>query len=250
MRSWLLVLPIACAVVGCYAQPVDLGSDGGATSSSGGVSGTWTGYIENFTFPDGSDTMTLVVHAESNDSITGTLTFGTRAAPPPPTDPNVGYPPGAEPNPLTPASIEGFHYTLVGGKLTGTRVQFGVSTLELWKAWCALQTPEPPPAGSTGEPWGCNPRSFGGPGESSPPVCVGGQSSGQVDCGKAAICTSDVCDCTMTACTVDRPMPDLTFDMQWNGGRLDGSTSTNVYIETVMFSTTPQVDGRNVHFTR
>src|SRR5262245_9474401 len=88
MKPWmtagfaaLMLLSVACS-----------GGDPTVTTSGNQVSdyaATWDGYAEAFTFEDGSDRVRLTIHANGE----GTIEVGDSAPLPPPTDPNVGYPP-------------------------------------------------------------------------------------------------------------------------------------------------------------
>jgi hypothetical protein len=264
MRIRLALILSVVAQAACGGHEVNLGgnTDGGSGSSSGGagstsgggaqspLSGTWSGYIESFQFPDGSDTVTMVLAADANGSVAGTVTFGNEPPPPPPTDPDVSYPPGyldmgvAAPSPLL--YIEGFHYTVVKPSFDGQRLQLGVITPELWKAWCELQTKiygSMPDGG--GPPYNCLPNwgFMGSPSGCSQPDPSTGQSV-PVDCGKLALCgaepsASGGCQCSATSCTINLDgTPDVSFDMRLSGDHIDGSTSGDT------------LGAHNVHFTR
>jgi hypothetical protein len=256
-----LALTFAVALAACSSHQVNLGGTGDGGSASGGgtgsgsgggatspVNGTWAGYIESFHFPDGSDAVTMMLTAEANGSISGTVIFGNKPAPPPPTNPDVGYPPGfmggnlpGPPN--TQLYIEGFHYTAIKPAFDGQRLQLGVITAELWKAWCELQPMVygwMPDGG--GPPYNCLPNwgFMGSPAGCSQPDPATGKSV-PVDCGKLALCDSPGggCQCSATSCTVNLDSaPDIAFDMQLMGDRLDGSTSNGT------------IGSHNVHLTR
>ncbi|HEY6461481.1 MAG TPA: hypothetical protein VIY73_15045 [Polyangiaceae bacterium] len=221
------------------------GSSGsGGTSSGGGTcdpdasspclpSGTYTGYIESFTFPDGSDTVSMTIVANENaGAVTGTVTFGNAPMLAPPTSGDVGYPPGISGDGLLP--IEGFTFTIVGGTYGGARLQVGVVQAELWKAWCELQTPVPQYGSAVDG--GCGPLAGYG--------CLGNSvatTRGEngctvrncqqptpvpVDCGKLALCAGgfNICTCTASSCDVPLVAPGgPAFDMQYTPGHLDGT---------------------------
>jgi hypothetical protein len=178
--------------------------------------------------------MTLHV---SGATVTGTIVFGSGSLPPA-TDPNVGYPPGVKWWPTPPPYFlgEGFAYTIVGGKLDGTRLQFGVGTTELWAAWCALQTPVPWDATS----YDCLPNWASGGGnqgcfQTNPMTNM----TVPVDCGKLYLCDQayQTCTCTASSCAIRSTPPDTSFDMQLGGTKADGSTSG-------------YFGDHNVHFTK
>ncbi|HEY8091571.1 MAG TPA: hypothetical protein VIF09_27085 [Polyangiaceae bacterium] len=259
LPSIALVLTIAA----CGGQKVDLGGgDGGSVgdsaggegggassgsssggSSSGGsspLSGTYKGYIESFTFPDGSDVVVMTLAFAADGTVTGTIFFGNGPPLAPPTDPSVGYPPGFG-GQGTPGSVddvlEGFTFTALAGTYASPRLTIGLSTAELWKQWCALQTTiYPQYNGASGGGcgpllgYGCLPNvatQFGGSG------CAWSScdhpAATPIDCGKLALCASPgggACTCTMTACSIRASGPsDVTFDMQLSSGVLDGSES-------------------------
>lgn len=86
--------------------------------------------------------MTLAFAADG--TVTGTVFFGNGPPLAPPTDPNVGYPPGYVGNiavvPTTVSPLEDFAFTVLGGTYTPPRLTLGIDTAELWKKWCELQT--------------------------------------------------------------------------------------------------------------
>jgi hypothetical protein len=210
-----------------------------ADSGAAALSGKYTGYVESFQFPDGSDTVVMNLAFASDGTISGTLEFGSAALLSPPTDPNVGYPPAL--TTTSPAGLlEGFAFTILGGSYTAPRVQLSIHNNELWKQWCELQTviypvgngvPDPDGGGSCGQVvgYGCLPN--GGLMESASGCTVGSctvpPSSIMVDCGKLLLCGSArACTCTGTSCTVPTPATGPTsFDMQLTSGALNGTVT-------------------------
>jgi hypothetical protein len=253
MRHWAALAVVSSALVACNTEVVNFASDAGRDSGQASpLTGKWTGYVENYTLPSGSDVLTFEFATAADGKVSGTVTFGTKAAPPPPTNPDVGYPPGSGSNPLKTASIEGFPYTAQQISFDGSRLQLGISTLELWAQWCALQQPEPPPgvgdAGSDGgsDPWGCNPRLYAT--NVSTGQCE--DLTGPVNCGRAELCTCEVCTCTKASCTVDESAAiDVKFDMQLTGTKLDGSAATHQPF-TVSIDPAPPIGNHNVLLTR
>jgi hypothetical protein len=67
--------------------------------------------------------------------------FGDAPAPPPPTDPNVAWPPSDVFAQM--AGLEGFPYEAHDLRRDGQRVTFTLSRWSPWHAWCAMQTPYP-----------------------------------------------------------------------------------------------------------
>jgi hypothetical protein len=204
-----------------------------ADAEANSLSGKYTGYIESFQFPDGSDVLVLNLTFVGDGTVSGTVYFGTGSPLAPPTDPSVGYPPGVAT--AAPASLfEGFAFTVIGGTYSTPRVQLSFLSKELWKQWCGLQTTIYPTYtnnatdGSCGSVlgYGCLPdEGF----SQTPSGCTvgvcGSTSSIAVDCGKLALCyvPRAVCTCTATSCTVPLAMGDVSFDMQLTSGTLSGS---------------------------
>ncbi len=208
----------------------DTGTTEGGTGSTT-LDGTWTGYIQSFMLPSGSDVISMTF--QGNGPFTGTVTFGTQAAPAPATSPNVGYPTSV--NWLMPVPDflgEGFVYTALTIDVTSARVRLGVVSHELWKVWCGLQQQTYSWAnGNQGSPYECVPNwGCGG----SPTGCFQTNPTTNqmvaVDCGKLDLCAGGcggagvgpVCSCTATSCTVDMSTPDIKFDMQLSGNMLSG----------------------------
>jgi hypothetical protein len=162
---------------------------------------TWTGYIDGYQFPSGSNAIRFALGI---GQVTGMVVLGSGPPLPPATDPNVGYPPEYHPaNGVYWA--EGFAYSIVYGEAAPWSLQFAIMNGELWSGWCAEQTPV---AGSSM----CLPN---WPGDhiigtnGSPDQCyqqdpANGRKT-VVDCGKYDLCiTSAVCACSAPACVVNQ----------------------------------------------
>jgi hypothetical protein len=222
-------------------------SSGGSGSSSGAganpLSGTYTGYIESFQFADGSDVVVMKLSFATDGTVTGTVYFGTGSPLPPPTDPNVGYPPGfgPAPNNMPIGAYEGFDFTVLAGSYAAPRLKVSLDPNEVWKQWCGMQTViyaldnGDNPDGGCGTPlgiYGCLPNAGFSVMGSTCTIQWCQQPTGMtVDCGKMALCLGgaaggDVCTCTATSCTVPTPpMGSVAFDMQLTSGSLDGSVT-------------------------
>ena len=227
---------------------MDLGGSGDGGAGANPVLGAWTGYIENYQFPTGSDSIDIVVSQQPDGSLSGSLTFSDEPPPPPPVA-NVGYPPIGGKFPLNPASAEGFVFTARNVSWEDGRLQMGISTFDIWSAWCSLQTPQQwspgqygcaaSPGGSTNLP-GCG-------------CCGYATSDGteiQEDCGMMQLCGVSVCTCTAMACgpkTIDDgepPDPDVLLDLHYTPGHLDGSVGSPPNNGVLL----TDMDGHNVHF--
>jgi hypothetical protein len=233
-RAWMVSLSIVvtCAIAcGGSESPSGTGSSNGSP-----LDGTWKGYVESYKFPSGSDTVTLSLATKSDGSITGAAVFGDGPAPPPPTDPNVGYPPSLEagstcsfPGGPRNFSGEGFVFTVLGATFSSGRLTLKVETRELWKQWCAMQTSYPGGSGAS-DSYFCLPNwgftsGASGCGQTDPTTMA----FVPRDCGKICLCTAGPgpCACNATACSVDvtSTNADLSFDVVVSNGSADGSTS-------------------------
>jgi hypothetical protein len=125
------------------------GGGAGAAAGAGGSAQSWTGYIEQYSFPSGSRALKLTVSADDQGVATGAIVLGQGVPPPPVTDPTVGYPPdfvaqvvknGATTNLDYFYIAEGYAYP-IDGTLEGLHLQFTADLEKLWSDWCVLQTP-------------------------------------------------------------------------------------------------------------
>jgi hypothetical protein len=216
------------AIAGCGGHSLDIGSnDGGVTTDSevstlplgpsldaGGVTRqVWVGHLENHQFPDGSDTLTMTLDFAPGGQVTGSLLLGNGAILQPPTDPNVGYPPG---NTGAVTLVEGFPYTILDGSLNGSQLSFDFSEYEVWTQWCALQTPYLEDPDSDADPYyecaQAPPK--GGAAAFGSTGCGYASADGgitPIDCGKLELCGegggSGVCRCTASGCDAFSPTP-------------------------------------------
>jgi hypothetical protein len=207
------------------------------------IVGTWQGYVENFMFYSGSDATKLVISHANLSSVCGKVTFGMGTPPPPPTDPNVGYPPGYDAGaPLgfvdrDVRRFEGFPMSVLGGRWSDPRLQFTATTSEVWKAWCELQTPYRRQV--PGEYYMCVPYASSShytPAEG----CVIDLPSGNVpiDCGKLTLCTMGMCTCTASGCTVEAN-GEITFDLRVAGNQMTGSVSLSGALHNLYLTRSP-----------
>lgn len=198
----------------------------------------WDGYIESYTSPSGSDAVRIVFDSATGDGPrTGIVVFGEGVPPPPPTDPDVGYPPGVEHGigGDVAGPWEGFEYPIAEASVSGARVRVAVDLGGFYTAWCGLQTPVA--QDESGEQYGCLPNTGGG---SSAEGCWYNDPITTepvfVDCGKLFLCSQyQVCDCNAARCT-SRPLQTVSFDF-----RVTGDTGTGSVILG---------DLHNVHLTR
>jgi len=219
--------PLACSGGGA----VNIGNTEVAGSQLSDYAASWDGYAEAYTFrPDGSDRVRLSIDANGQ----GTFRVGnatTLLAPP--TDPNVGYPPGISALGANDGPREDFLYPIHAANVQEARIQLGINAGDLFAAWCVLQTPIPyyetttvddagtsytvggaSDAGTVSTFYGCLPNVGGmeqlNPATGRPANCTLNEpdgSSAPVDCDKFYLCTmAFACACTASGCT-SPPMP-------------------------------------------
>ncbi len=207
------LLSIACS----NTSTVDIGESGSLVSD---YAAQWDGYAEAFSFNDGSDRVRLTLDGAGQ----GTLQVGDQALFPPPSDPNVGYPPTGwsfNGNSVLSQLRPGFQYPIYGAHVETKRIRLGADFHDIFGAWCAMQTShcqncEP---NSKDPPfYECASR----PAPGSDPISSGGQdcsmideTTGQtlpVDCLKQMLCdqpppctcnaSPPVCQCDATGCAI------------------------------------------------
>jgi hypothetical protein len=135
--------------------------------------------------------------------LTGTIAFmcapgvcDPEGPPPPATDPDDGYPPGLDPieqDHLRSAILPRTPYRMLDARLTGVRLTFWFTNNDLWRDWCALQTPHPVVVNGRSE-FGCTPDpqpcdSFIG---RDPAEIVGDE---MLCCAETALCRCDASGC-------------------------------------------------------
>jgi hypothetical protein len=81
------------------------------------------------------------------------LPLGNGAILAPPTDPNIGYPPG---NPGAVTLVEGFPYAIRSAALVASHLTLQFAEYEVWTQWCALQTSYPDPIPGSCTASGCD----------------------------------------------------------------------------------------------
>jgi hypothetical protein len=202
------------------APPFDAGYPGDGASL--GARTSWTGYIESYTPPSGSDALKMSFAFDPTTNVViGTVTFGTAAGPATATDPSVGYPPGINyADPLA-YPFDGFTYTMARGSLVNERLRFTIWLPELWSGWCGLQTP-PPGSNFCVPDWGYTPLPSNGPCYQYNPNT---NAMVAVDCGKLALCIdpAPICGCSAAGCVANLNLASVAFDMALSVNGADGS---------------------------
>jgi hypothetical protein len=218
------------------SSSVYVGSDASVIGQLG-PSQSWTGYIENYQFSSGSDSIKLTFAADSTGQVVGTVLLGNGTPPPQATDPNTGYPPGfAAMNTYTFGYWgEGFAYSMASGTAVPSRLRFSVSSNDLWSGWCALQTPIDD-SGLCVPNWGGSCTDSGQCSQTNPAT---GQTIA-VDRGKFELCfMSRVCLCLTMACVADLSGGGASFDLAISGTNASGSTAGDLGDHNVHFTKDP-----------
>jgi hypothetical protein len=222
MRSAYCAIWIAIAATTAACS----GGNSGGNEATVGYSGSelsdyaaaWDGYAEAWQFPSGSDRVRVTLDANGQ----GTIEFGDQPLLPPPTDSDVGYPPGTGVDSNVSGVFEGVRYPIYDTRLEAHRIRLAANPNDLFKIWCQMQTPVLHDNGTYGclPNWGGGQRDWG---------CFleDPQTSQQVpvDCGKILLCSMyEVCQCSAAGCDA---IVDLRIQidavLEDGGNSLDGT---------------------------
>ncbi|HVZ85974.1 MAG TPA: hypothetical protein VHG72_03345 [Polyangia bacterium] len=234
----LCALALAPACSKTTDGPVNIGNTQAIGAQLSDYTANWDGYVEAYTFMSGSDRLRVTIAADGS----GTVRAGDIDVIAPPTDPNVGYPPGPM-DPVPNRLREGFLYPIRAVQVQADRIQFGIDQDEIYAAWCALQTPvlrSSPDAGADAAVYGCLPN-LGYIGGSTDCALLEPDGTQQpVDCVKLAMCEGpQICSCTATACSLwqhvaaDAGLADYLDEID---GALD--STGNTLVGTLVMGTT------------
>ncbi|MDQ3031804.1 MAG: hypothetical protein M3Y87_05255 [Myxococcota bacterium] len=164
--------------------------------------GRWVGELESGYLHSGSSMIVIEIErARVGEPVVGHVVFGAGEAPSlPPTDPEVGWPPGIDPQIGAVPVADGFVYESTGGTRTGDQVRIELAATELWAPWCEIQTPFQITTGSDeaqclpNRPWTATPFDCHLDADDTSPELP-------VDCLKLALCRrTRVCACTTAGC--------------------------------------------------
>jgi hypothetical protein len=234
------------------AEIVSLGSilvmagcgPGGPDSTE--IEGRWTGELVSGYLPSGSSRVVVDVElARVGEPVMATVVFGEGEAPAPPTDPDVGWPAGIDPQGAGVPVADGFVYPSLDGTRTGDRIRVDIAVTDLWEPWCALQTPELIADGSDeaqclpNRPWTTSPFECHLEADAENPDML-------VDCLKLTLCRrTRVCACTGTdGCSPSRTGLTMELDLSVTGDTADA---------TILWTSEDRDVGNQsarVHFTR
>jgi hypothetical protein len=185
------------------------------------IAGTWHGRVDSATAP--FDDVTLVISGrDANGHVCGTYTVGAAAAPPPVSNPNVGYPASQSYGDVIAQPIDGAPLSLLKASLVGSRLSFYYAVAESRRGWCQTQRSYDAPMARSCyclPSWDSN--------QNIPTYCAlidpnGGNHT--ANCGQLSLCHGLYCTCNSTGCdaTQDTTLVDLTFDSDNAAGLVAG----------------------------
>jgi hypothetical protein len=223
------VLSCPCDQGICCSSGVCAADENSCTQATAALSmqasGQWTGYVENFMFPSGSDQLKLTFQVASDSSLTGQVVLGTGTPPAPATDGSVAWPANYFSSTRTVdgglfrtvSLMEGFSYQAMQSEWTARRLSFTVAFGEPWGPWCRLQT-----AMDYGQGWACAPG--GGTIQDGQCIVDTAQGSVPLDCGVVNLCVPQLgfCSCTAAGCDGARTTS-MSFDIALRSDDADGS---------------------------
>ena len=214
--------PDSAAAPGDDASYAFLGDDGPWEVQ--GDDEVWSGYLENATWPTGSDAIRLTFSQQGDGGVAGHAYFGTLSLFPAPTDASVGYPyPDDSHNVVQDVEmVEGFAYTLESASLVGGRFRATVYPREMQAVWCSLQSPFLIPSEPDEIPlYSCDAHE-NSVNQVDAGCLVGGD---PVNCAIYHLCDGRGCTCNATRCGVVAPLPQFAmyFDIAIEGAYADGS---------------------------
>jgi hypothetical protein len=207
---------LAWAISACSSGVVNIGEKPDAAVATG-VVGTWDGYVEAYTFIDGSDRVRLQINGDG----TGTIRFGDLPVWTVPTDPHVDFLTANHKASHNSSStlgswLSGYNYPLESIQITGARLRAAIWPMQPFDQWCNQQTPTPNER--AGGYW-CGPKCIyydrRPTAEAGVDACYTfdscptnsstlDQANVPVSCDWLGLCdVSGVCDCTADKCSLD-----------------------------------------------
>lgn len=216
MKHWMIACLAVIGLPACSSDgDVNLGEHNPIALGSKleDYSAVWQGYAEAHDFTFGSDRMLLRI----DESGEGYAVFGEGTAPPPATNPDVGYPEGMDYMQFVTTLGEfrgGVQYPLHDVVVEDRRIRFWVTVNDLWQDWCRLQEPVLSDANSGDEPaYDLYPyTSWRQDGSQCYVNDNLGQPFVQADCTKVVLHQERVCSCTATGCEPNPHTSRVEFD--------------------------------------
>lgn len=189
------------------------------------LEGRWTGTLETGYLPSGSSGFVVDLEvARADEPVMASVVFGEGEPPAAPTDPELGWPTGVDPQLAGIPVADGFVYRSLGGTRIGDRVRVDIAVTDLWQSWCALQTPYPV-GGESDEaqclpnrPWNVSPFECHIEADEENPDLL-------VDCLKLTLCRrTRVCTCSLAdGCSPSRTGLTMQLDATFDGDEAVGT---------------------------
>lgn len=231
MGRSILVALAAAPLLGCSSGGGNIGDGELAIDKTrlDSYAAVWEGYVEAYHFQSGTDRVRITIDAMGN----GTLQVGDMPLLPPPSDPDVGYPPAVAQvlhNPALNYKIyDGIAYPLQNLRVEAERVRFSFDAHAAFSQWCALQPPQLETG--TNPPWySCVNHPNYGENDTCQATASDGQTGIPVDCGKAMLCGLEtfVCTCDATSCATElgRAVNLMDAALDETGEHLNGTLLT------------------------
>jgi len=206
---------VCCESGVCAADATNCGAATAALSAS--VQGSWSGYIENFQ-PDAPDAVRITIAVAPDGTVSGQATFGNGAAPPPPPDPALPWPPNYDTH-RDPTFIAGATYHASDINWQSRRLKLKLLLSEPWQPWCALLPSYP--TGNEPPSYGCAQPGIGSDGNGA---CLLPGATAPTSCDKWQICGL-LCQCDASGCRANTSIEGFTIplDIAFDGAKADGS---------------------------
>lgn len=201
---------------GCASDgDVDIGDDHGARlgTNLSDYAGSWDGYVEAFSFPDGSDRIRINLDSQGR----GGIELGNDAPALPAPDPEQA-PPGFRYDGthwVGPTILTGYPFSVTGATIEGKRIKFATQTPIEYQQWCGLQSPTEGLDSTAEAPiYRCVPSSRGISEDhdschlffdEGPDVAI---SCGKVQCVFLCTCTASTCTWNDAPYTLDAALED------------------------------------------
>lgn len=186
------------------------------------VSGTWTGYFENYQFRSGSDSLVLTFGKDAQGQGTLRVVLGEGVPPAPPTDPTKRWPASLDFDVFSGAAqLEGFEYPAHEVRWQGQRLTFKLAVAEAWTPWCSLQTSYKLLEGTGDYGYNCVPGNGGSYSENECYASDWGMNT-RVPCDQFHMCSGGYCTCNATGCG-PVVVHDRAFDITFNVSLASGS---------------------------